>query len=157
MCDFFSLISDGAGNVKYFDYEIRKQIIEGTLRDSRGHKITSADSHSSIMSYFGIYGAEEDMYNKYEYNPLTKNFVIDTIKNKNDSEQVNLFCSDLDFKTIVPELQIKEIINPKKVLHGDIVAPIDIALLMQWASVGASVRDSVRASVWAYISSFYSF
>jgi hypothetical protein len=147
MCQFLSVVSDGAGNMMYFDYEIRKQIMAGTLCDNKGNRISEADSHSSIMAYNGIFGADEDMYNKYEYNPLTKEFTADSINNKDDSETVKAKCMELDFKTIVPELQIKEIINPRDIQHGDSVNDSEIALLEMWDSVWASVGDSVGTSV----------
>ncbi len=148
MCQFFSLRSDGAGKPYYFDYEIRKRIISGELN-------YETDSHSSIADYFGFKGKDEDMLNAYEYNPLTKEFRIDRMPNKDDSALIKEFCLNLDFKTIVPELQIKEIINPKNIQHGDKVNDSEIALLMMWDSVGASVRASVRASVGVYISDFF--
>ena len=172
MCKFFSVVSDGAGNVKYFDNSIRKEILARNCKDKKGDPITETDSHSSILAYFGIDGAEQDLYNKYEYNPLIKEFTIDAMNNKDDSELVKEFCKSLDYKTIVPELQIHDIINPRDIQHSDTVNDSEIALLMMWASVWDSVRASVRASVWAsvrasvwasvcdsvwaYISSFFS-
>ena len=141
MCQFFSLRSDGAGKPYYFDSEIRKRIISGELN-------YETDSHSSIADYYGFKGKDEDMLNKYEYNPLTKEFLIDSMPNKDDSAIIKEFCRNLDFKTIVPELQIKEIINPKNIIHGDLVNDSEVALLMMWDSVSASVWDSVSASVW---------
>jgi hypothetical protein len=151
MCDFFSCVSDGAGNIMYFDSAIRKQIIAGTLADSKGNHISQTDSHSNILAYNGIFGTDEDLYNKYEYNPLLKTFKVDSINNKDDSEIVKEKCMSLDFKTIVPELQIKEIINPRNIQHGDTVNDTEIALLEMWASVMASVWDSVGASVGASV------
>ena len=148
ICKFFSLRSDGAGKPYYFDAVIRKKIIAGELN-------YETDSHTSIADYFGFKGKDEDMLNAYEYNPLTREFVIDRMPNKDDSVAIKEFCLNLDFKTIVPELQIKEIINPKNIQHGDKVNDSEIALLEMWASVGASVWDSVwdsvRASVWASV------
>jgi hypothetical protein len=141
MCEFFSLRSDGNGKPYFFDYEVRKRIISGELN-------YETDSHTSIADYFGFKGGDEDMLNAYEYNPLTKEFKVDRMPNKDDSAQIKEFCLNLDFSTIVPELQIKEIINPLNVIHGDNVNESEIALLMQWASVWASVRASVWASVW---------
>ena len=56
MCNFFSCISDGKGKIWYFDYEIRKKIIEGKLD-------YYTDSHASIASFFNL---NEDKLNKYE-------------------------------------------------------------------------------------------
>ena len=150
MCQFFSTVSDGKGNMYYFDYEIRKRIINGELN-------YETDSHSSIIEYFFgkqsqvAYfksGDKELQYNKYEYNPLTKEFIIDTINVEDDSRIIKEKCINLDFKTIVPELQIKEIINPKNIIHNDNVNESEIALLMMWDSVRDSVKNSVKNSVW---------
>jgi hypothetical protein len=151
MCKFFSVVSDGAGEIMYFDAVVRKQIIAGTLKDSKGNRISETDSHSSIMAFNGIFGKEEDMYNKYEYNPLTREFVKDRISNKDDSELVKAKCVSLDFKTIVPELKIKEIINPKNVHHSDNVNDSEIALLEMWASVWAYISDFFTIANWKYI------
>jgi hypothetical protein len=132
----------------YFNNSVRKEILARNCKDKKGHPITETDSHSSIMAYYGITGREEDLYNKYEYNPLTKEFTIDTMSNKDDSEMVKQFCKTLDYKTVVPELQILDIINPRNIQHGDNVNDSEIALLMLWASVGASVWYSVWDSLY---------
>jgi len=152
MCKFFSSVSDGKGKFMYFDSKLRKECLSGKLN-------YEPDSHTSIADYFGYKGAKEDSLNKYEYSPLTKNFQIDQLNTKDDSEKIKDRCLNLDFKKIVPELIIKDIVNPFEL--GTIkVYKKDIALLKQWASVRdlvrasvrdlvrASVRDLVRASVW---------
>ena len=147
MCKFFSGVSDGKGRFMYFDSKLRKECLSGKLN-------YNPDSHTSIADYFGYKGKREDVLNKYEYNPLTKVFEIDQLNSKDDSERIKDACLNLDFKKIVPELIIKDIVNPFEL--GTIkVYKKDIALLKQWASVWASVRDSVRASVRAYTSSYF--
>ena len=153
MCKFFSIISDGNGKPYYFDSKIRKEIIDGKLQ-------YETDSHSSIADYFGFKGEKEDVLNKYEFNPLTKVFKIDQLNTTNDSEIIKDFCMSLDFKTIVPELNIKKIIHPFEDIKTKKVTKKDIELLKKWdsvrasvwafvrASVGDSVRASVGASVW---------
>ena len=148
MCQFFSLISDGKGKPYYFDSEIRKKIISGELD-------YETDSHTSIADYCGFTGVKEDNMNKYEYNPLTGKFVIDQMNTKDDSVSIKRYCKELDFKTIVPELIVKPIIHPFKVVRENGVTEKEIELLKEWASMWDSVGDSVRASVWAYISSFF--
>jgi len=156
MCKFFSLVSDGAGKPYYFDYEIRKRIIDGELK-------YEADSHTSIADYHGFKGKDEDMLNKYEYNPLTKEFTVDKIINKDDSAIIKGFCHGLDFKAIVPELTIHPIVHPFKDVVAGEVTEKEIDLLKQWDSVGDSVGasvwdsvwDSVWASIWAYVSSYF--
>ena len=148
MCKFFSIISDGNGKPYYFDSKIRKEIIDGKLK-------YETDSHSSIADYFGFKGEKEDVLNKYEFNPLTKVFKIDQLNTANDSEIINDFCMSLDFKTIVPELNIKKIIHPFEDIKTKKVTKKDIELLKKWDSVGDSVWDSVWDSVGAYFSSFF--
>ena len=143
MCKFFSGVSDGKGKFMYFDSKLRKECLSGKLN-------YNPDSHTSIADYFGYKGKREDVLNKYEYNPLTKVFEIDQLNSKDDSERIKDTCLNLDFKKIVPELIIKDIVNPFEL--GTIkVYKKDIALLKQWASVGDSVRDSVGA----YTSSYF--
>jgi len=142
MCKFFSCVSDGKGMIYYFDWEMRKKIIDGKLNDNY-----ECDSHSSICNHFKL---NCDKVNKYEYNPLLKEFKIDQINNKDDSKMVEKKLRKLDFKNIVPQLKIKEIIHPfklkkQKPKRGAILA------LKQWSSVGASVVDSVGASVGASV------
>jgi len=158
MCKFFSLVSDGKANVLYFNSEQRKKIIAGTMTDRNGNAITETDSHSSILAANGIFGVSEDLYNKYEYNPLTKLFEIDRINVIDDSAAVKQFCLTLDYKTIVPELIIKPIVNPFTLPVGK-VTDREINLLKQWATVRASagasawasVGDSVADSVWGAV------
>jgi hypothetical protein len=141
MCKFFSVVSDGAGKAYYFDYSVRKRIIAGELT-------YETDSHTSIADSYGFKGNDEDMLNKYEYNPLTKEFKIDGMPNKDDSKIVHEFCKNLDFKTIVPELVIKPIIHSLRDVFAGEVTDREIELLKQWGSVRDSVRGSVRGLVW---------
>jgi hypothetical protein len=154
MCNFFSVDSNGNGKPLYFDHEIRKKILKKEL------KYENADSHTSIADFHGFKGKKEDKMNKYEFNPLTKEFVVDQLNNPiDDSKEIEKFCRNLDFKTIVPELIVHEIVNPFKDRNKTKVNKTDLELLRKWilvsASVWASVWASVRDSVWAYISSFF--
>ena len=144
MCKFLSVISDGKGKAYYFDYKIRKRILAGKLK-------YELDSHTSIADYYGFKGAQEDKMNKYEYNPLTRYFEIDQLNTTDDSQEIKEFCEKLNFKNIVPELNIKPIVNPFKDKSCVKVTKKDIALLKKWASVGASVGASVWNSVWASV------
>ena len=142
MCQFFSFVSDGNGKYFYSDWDARREY-------RSGKKTGLADSHTSIAHYAGYSGAAEDKLNKYEYNPITKCFRVDQINAKNDQGAAKDFCEALDFSTIVPALRIKPITNPLK-LNRKRVTKKDVALLKKWASVRASVRDSVWASVGDY-------
>jgi hypothetical protein len=142
MCQFFSLVSAGDGKPLYFDAKLRKKL-KGKYEP---------DSHTSIADYFGYKAEKEDTLNKYEYNPFTKVFKIDQKNNpKDDSEQIKKFCLDLDFKKIIPQLNLHPIINPFKDFQVKEVTQNDLKLLKKWDSVGASVWDSVWASVWASV------
>ena len=145
MCNFFSLVSNGNGKIMYFDHKIRKQIMSNKLSYEQ-------DSHTSIADYYEYKGKMEDKLNKYEYNPLTKVFTIDQINTINDSQEVEKYCNNLDFKKIVPKLIVKPIINPLQIKRKNTnVTGNEIKLLKEWASVRDSVRDSVWASVWASV------
>ena len=124
MCKFFSLVSDGNGKIMYFDWEIRKKILAKELNYQH-------DSHTSIADYFGYKAEKEDTLNKYEYNPLTKEFKIDQLNTVDDSLKVKEFCLNLDFKTIVPQLIIKPIVNPLSITVNKITIE-DLKLLKQW-------------------------
>jgi len=141
MCKLFSLVSDGNGKIMYFDWTLREKCLKKEFS-------YEPDSHTSIADYFGYKGKDEDILNKYEYNPLTKEFKVDQLNTIDDSDKVKQFCLNLDFKTIVPQLIIKPIVNPLMLPKIEKVTGNDIALLKQWDSVWASVWDSVWASVW---------
>ena len=107
--------------------------------------------HTSIADFYGFKGKKEDKLNKYEYNPLTRDFKIDQMNTVDDKCLIEEFCRELDFKTIVEPLIVKKIIHPFKDKHTTKVTKKDIALLKGWASVWASVRDFVWDSVWASV------
>ena len=150
MCKFFSVTSDGRGEIRYFDWAQRKRILDGELD-------YDPDSHTSINDFYGYKGEMEDCRNRYEYNPITGVFTVDAIHGKDDSAEVERKVRALDFSLIVPQLVIKPIKNSLLVerKHPEPSAE-EISLLKSWASVWASVgasvwdsvRDSVRDSVW---------
>ena len=151
MCKFFSCVSTGNGKPMYFDWELRKKVLSGELKNYE------PDSHTSIADYFGYKAEKEDVLNKYEYDPITKIFTIDQQNAKEkDHEEIHEWLQKADWKNIVEPLIIKPIINPFKDRNITEATPEDIELLKKWASVRDSVWDSVWASVRAYISSFFS-
>ena len=141
MCKFFSLVSKGDGVPMYFNWDIRQKILNKELN------YESADSHTSIADYYGFKGEMEDKLNKYEFNPLTKRFIVDQINTFYDRDTIERFCMTLNFATIVPQLIIKPIINPLKDFFVEKVTKEDLVLLKQWDSVMDSVMDSVRDSI----------
>ena len=150
MCNFFSFVTDPINHPSeyyFLDWEYRKANL----------KADDADSHSHICKHFKL---DEDKCNKYEFNPLTKAFVIDKINSeKDDSEAAEKWANRLDFKAIVEPLIVKSIINPFELPKVDEPTEEQIGWLKVWASVsdsvgasvgalvGASVRTSVRDSV----------
>lgn len=91
MCNFFSCVSDGHGSIYYFGAKERLELEES---NSKKYEF---DSHSSIGNYYKL---REDNCNKYEYNPFTKEFVIDQLNNKNDSAHVEKQLREMDFNPI---------------------------------------------------------
>src|SRR5208282_6410831 len=88
MCNFLSLVSTPeTGGIYYFDLKTRKELNKS---NPEGYEF---DSHSTIAKFFGL---NEDNCNKFEYEPLSENFVVDQINNKiNDTEKVKAFVKVL--------------------------------------------------------------
>jgi hypothetical protein len=143
MCEFFSFVTEpenNGGKRFYFDWDYRKTNLNAHLDDE------VADSHSIICKHFGL---KEDACNKYEFNPLTKEFVVDQINaTVDDRVQVEEWVNNLDFKKVVEPLIVKPIVNPLKLKMVKKPTKAQIKLLEEWDSVGASVTDSVWDSVW---------
>ena len=147
MCNFFTFVTDPINHPAeyyHFDWEYRK----AHLNDD------GVDSHSHICSHFKL---DEDRCNKYEYNPLTGEFIVDQINSeRDDSEAAEKWVNRLDFKTVVEPLVIKPIVNPLKLPAVTEVTDEHRQWLHEWAlvralvrnSVWVSVRDSVVGSVW---------
>ena len=156
MCQFFSFCTDEYGKKYYFDWEYRKK----HLKDDP----CPNDSHTGIAKEFNKI---EDKLNKFEYNPLTKEFMVDQINCVDNRIQAEAWVKKLDFGLIVPQLIIKPIVNPLLLSKVTKVTKEQIKLLKNWDSVRDSirdsvwdsVRDSVLDSVWdsvyAYMSSFF--
>ena len=157
MCNFFSFVTDEKGNKYYFDWEQRQKHI------TEGKSSSELDSHSYIANYYNFKDTtsqfskkQEKCLNKYEYNPLTKEFTKDYIGKFDDSKEAEEWVKSVDFKTIIKPLIIKPFFNPLTDRNPKTVTKKDKELLEQWASVrasvgysvGNSVRASVRSSVW---------
>ena len=139
MCNFFSFVTEpenNGGKRFYFNWAYRKKHLKDDPQPS--------DSHSSICQFYKM---DQDICNRYEYNPLTKVFLVDTINSKtNDSIQAQEWVEKLDFKKVVPALKIQPIANPFELPEKELTEK-DKELLEKWASVVASVGASVWASV----------
>ena len=83
MCNFFSFISSGTGNILYFDGKQRRN--KATLKDG---SIPNYDSHTSIATFYGHAGKKEDVWNKWEYNPFTDRLVLDKQNTADDREAI---------------------------------------------------------------------
>jgi hypothetical protein len=80
MCNFLSLVSTPqTGGIHYFNLKIRKELAIKNIESD------SFDSHTYICNYFNL---NEDTTNKYEYNPFTKEFVIDQQNARTNTDEV---------------------------------------------------------------------
>jgi len=142
MCNFFSFVTDPVNHPAeyyYFDWKYRK----AHLNDD------GVDSHSHICARFKL---DEDVCNKYEFNPLTKAFTVDQINSKrDDSEAAEKWANRLDFKTIVEPLIVKPIVNPFELPKVEQVTDEQVAWLREWDSVWDAAWASVRASIEASV------
>ena len=138
MCNFFSFLTTDKGDYLYLNAEQRKE-----------YGFDRVDSHSKIAEVY-YEKNKGKLINAYEYNPLTKQLVLDAKNFEEDFEKVENWCLNLDFKKVVPELIVKPIINPFEIDCKEVTQQ-DIDNLNKWASVRASVRANVRANVWASV------
>ena len=138
MCRFYSFLTDEKGNSYGMNHKIRLDIRndKSDLRE---------DSHASIAELWNI---DEDKCNKYEFNPLTRELVLDMQNlSFNDKELISIDELIEEVKEAVPELIIKPIINPFKDVkfEGEVTDEI-IELVKKWREVRNFVRNSVRNS-----------
>lgn len=83
MCKFFSVVSDGEGQIKFFTpNDIFEVLAVGNP------KSYDFNSHTSICQYHGINSKQEDRWNKWEYNPETGVLTRDELNTDDDSEIV---------------------------------------------------------------------
>ena len=85
MCEFFSFVSDGKGNVFYFDAESRKALLKANPENY------NPDSHTSIVHKFISKDPKaDDKHNKYEL--INGQVRIDALNTKNDIDKVTLWA-----------------------------------------------------------------
>ena len=82
MCKFFSCISNGNGDVKFFTPENIMKILS-----EKNTENYNFNSHASICRFYSILGQKEHLWNKWEYNPETRQLKID-IRNVNNDELI---------------------------------------------------------------------
>ena len=83
MCKFFSCISNGKGKVLFFSLkDIEKIEKEGNQNNYNWN------SHTSMADYYNIKCANEDKWNKWEYDNEKKELKIDALNTFNDSESI---------------------------------------------------------------------
>jgi len=83
MCKFLSANSDGQGKTIFFK-------IEDIVKEMACGNPESYDwnSHTSIAHFYGIKGKNEDLWNKWEYNPETKELKVDNLVITDDRDEV---------------------------------------------------------------------
>ena len=141
MCRFFSFCSNDKGEPLYFNAKQRREIMKGKFIGLS----YEPDSHTSIAYFYNYRAEEEDLLGKYEYNPLTKEFQIDNKGGVDNVKKMEKWVKELDFKTIVPELIIKPIMDPFTPPPKPIkIRKEQIELLKQWNLVRNSIRTSVN-------------
>ena len=101
MCQFFSLISDGQGHIRYFDHKQRLDKVK--MPD--GGDIESYDSHTSIATFYGQTGAKEDAWNKWEYNPFTDTLILDHQNTADDRDGVMKSLMDVDWNALCGDVE----------------------------------------------------
>jgi hypothetical protein len=114
------------------------------------------DSHTWILTHFKIPPKQQDKWNYFEFNPLTKKFIEDNPSKRPDIDpeiidKAQAWVEALDFKTIIPQLIIKPIVNPLKNKPKKVTKKIKMKLRewsLVWNSVPNSVWDSMLNSVW---------
>ena len=143
MCRFFSFCSD-EGKPLFFNAEQRKKILENIGEFENLNY--SPDSHTSIAHYYGYLRKKEDLLGKYEYNPLIEQFTVDYVGKIDNSKEMERWVKNLDFKSIIPELIVKPIVNPFTI-EPIKIRKEQIKLLKQWASIWASIWDSIWKSI----------
>ena len=85
MCNFFSCVSDGKGNVKFFKPEdIVKIMGEGNPESY------DWNSHTSLMKWLGIKAKDEEKWTKWEYNPESKEFKLDEGTLADDKDKIQI-------------------------------------------------------------------
>lgn len=124
MCGFFSLLSDGKGKIMYSDWEFRKKCY-------LNHIDYEPDDHNDIARYNGY--ENQSTLNIYKYNPLTKKFVFKYLNTVDDSKEIEIFCNNLDFKTIVAPLIVKPIIFPFSIKNIKLSTE-DLKNFQKWTS-----------------------
>jgi len=149
MCDFYGFLTDKKGNRYAFTKEMREDVLSGKSN-------LRTDSHASIAEHYFGDSKKEDLYNKFEFNPLTRKLKLEQMNlGFDDSELINIDELLTEVQMAVPRLIIKPIVHPFKDVkfEGDVDEKV-LLLLKQWVSVKDSARTSVLYSVWDSVGDF---
>lgn len=120
MSKFFSFLSDGNGNYFYADNSIRSK-----------EKSEDVDSFAWLADFFKK-NKKEDRLNSYEFNPFRKVLTPKKIVFEENFKTVEKWCNEIDWKKIIPEIIIKDIVNPFS-LSKKIPDEKDIECLKEWS------------------------
>lgn len=106
MCRFFSFVTEPEkhGGQRFYS------------REPLSTRVSDDDSHSVLCTANSL---REDICNKYEYNPFTKEFIIDQINSEvDDSLQAQEWVSNFDFQKDIMDFNIADM--PPKPRRKDI-------------------------------------
>jgi hypothetical protein len=144
---FFNFAWDGKNKFLYADWKTRKHILDDNKKNHPFEKCKiDADCFDFIMEHFKIPIKKHTNWSSYTYNPVTKEFSVDRKVEGHDIELAKEWACNIDFKNIIPSLNIKKIINPFKVEHHDLTK-YDLTLIKNWCfEINPSGEDSYDSS-----------
>lgn len=155
MCQFLSLISSGDGKVLWFNPAQH----EAKLKFRDESIVEHYDSHTSIAAYYGV---DEDQWNKWEYNPFTRELKLDKQNTADDRNTVQAFIDAIepeqwhDLSGDIESIRILlEEINHIDWFSGKGKLPegIEMYVFDTWEAAkdaaGDTYLESVRGAVWS--------
>ena len=144
MNDFFTFWTEGDGELIYFNHEMRQVL-------------NSRDDIGPIDALMEYYKKNAYKLNQYLYNPITKKLTMKQMcSGKDDKKIVKSKLKDLDFSKIVPELIIRDIVNPLSIHRSaEGVTPEETKMLDDWI-INYSDRNpifyrSLAQDAWQFI------
>ncbi len=101
MCEFLSLVESDRHAFYLFTPEQRIAHRKKPLTDKHGNAL-KMDSHASICAFYRL---DEDVVNKYEWNPYTRKLHIDRREFDVDEARVLAYLDGLDLHTICGDIE----------------------------------------------------